>query len=182
MNANELRASHESSLCGALEILVERLDAACAGPTDALQAEVLTALAQAIKDPDLLSEGQRAARPDGYTRHVLHTDPRGRFTVVSLVWSAGQFSPVHGHHTWCGYGVVAGSLREEMYTWAPSRKVATVASIRDRNAGALSFAYAGLEEVHRLGNSGPERAVSVHVYGVDGPRVGSHVNRLVTPV
>lgn len=182
MPPNTSLASVENMRNQRLEELAGRLRAACVGPSNMLQDAVLSALSDATRHADLLRNDQRAGCEDRYARHTLFTDPSGRFTVVSIVWSPGQFSPVHGHFTWCGYVVVAGNLREELYTWDPCRKVAAVASIRDRNVGSVSFSYAGLEEVHRLGNSNSEQAVSIHVYGVDGPRVGSHVNRLVMPI
>ena len=47
-----------------------------------------------------------------YTRHVLHADPLGRFTVVGLVWGSQQYSPIHAHYAWCAYRILAGELTE----------------------------------------------------------------------
>ncbi|WP_292453825.1 cysteine dioxygenase family protein [Methylibium sp.] len=145
-----------------------------------MDAGVTAALREAGGDTALLSAEQRRGRADRYVRHLLYADPAGRFSVVSLVWGPGQFSPVHGHYTWCGYVVVSGQLHEESYVWVPDRKVAIQAEATDRGAGGICFSHAGLEEIHRLGNRGDDWAVSVHVYGVDGTRVSSHVNRVVT--
>lgn len=49
----------------------------------------------------------------------------------------------------------------------------------DPPAGDAVFSHAGLEQIHQLGNGDTEPAISIHVYGVDGERAGSHVNRLV---
>lgn len=165
-----------------LATLVDRLDAACAGSTDTIDAAVTAALREAGAQAGLLSPEQKQGRADRYARHLLYADPAGRFSIVSLVWGAGQFSPVHGHYTWCSYVVVSGQLHEESYVWARDQKVATLTGATDRRAGDLCFSHAGLEEIHRLGNFGDEPAVSVHVYGVDGPRVSSHVNRVVKSV
>jgi len=48
-----------------------------------------------------------------------------------------------------------------------------------RPPGYGCFAHAGLDQIHRLGNSGAETAISIHVYGVDAARVRTHVNRVV---
>jgi hypothetical protein len=48
-----------------------------------------------------------------------------------------------------------------------------------RPPGYGCFAHAGLDQIHRLGNPGKEPAISIHVYGVDGAGVKTHVNRVV---
>ena len=50
---------------------------------------------------------------------------------------------------------------------------------RLREPGYACFAPAGLEQIHRLGNAGGVPAISIHAYGVEGSRVGTHVNRLM---
>ena len=169
---------------GALPIacLADRVAAGCVGPMDALRHAVLTALDAWSHAPGLLSTAQMQGRPDRYARHLLHADPSGRFAIVSIVWRPDQHTPVHGHYTWCGYAVVRGSLHEESYAWEPARGAARRAGGADRVAGYACFGYAGIEEVHRLGNRSSKEAVSVHVYGVDAPRVGTHVNRVVAAV
>jgi predicted metal-dependent enzyme (double-stranded beta helix superfamily) len=120
-----------------------------------------------------------------YTRHVLHADPEGRFTVVGLVWAPQQFSPVHAHFTWCAYRVLTGELTETQYTWDSATDTAVSAKTITRRAGQSACGHAGLDFIHRLGNAtrtnkaGSEPAVSIHVYGVDADRISSHVNRLL---
>ena len=41
---------------------------------------------------------------------------------------------------------------------------------------------AGVETIHRLGNRTRRPAISVHAYGVDAPRVATHVNRMLAAV
>lgn len=159
--------------------LIDRLDAACIGASDEIDAAVSAALTEAAAAPGLLTPEQMQGNPERYARHLLHGDPLGRYSIVSLVWGPGQFSPVHGHYTWCGYVVVAGRLHEETYLWAGDPKAAVLQNASDRLPGDRRFAHAGLDQIHRLGNSGAAPAVSIHVYGVDQARVGSHVNRVV---
>jgi hypothetical protein len=49
----------------------------------------------------------------------------------------------------------------------------------ERNAGYTCFGYAGVDAIHGLGNRSSAAAISVHVYGVDAPRVATHVNRIL---
>lgn len=115
-----------------------------------------------------------------YTRHVLHSDFAGRYTLVALIWHPGQRTPAHGHHTWCAYGVLQGSLQEERFGWDEQRRVARVEGVVTLNAGQALSAHAGLGKIHRLGNRTGERAISLHVYGVNAQQVSTHVNHVVT--
>jgi len=179
MQVVEARATSGTS---ALVCLADRIATACAGPMDALQDDVLTALRTWACRPRLLSPEQMQGRADGYARHLLHADPSGRFAVVSIVWRPGQCTPIHAHYTWCGYAVVAGSLHEESYAWTHTLGAVRSAGRADRSAGYACFGHAGVDAVHRLGNRTDAEAVSVHVYGVDAPRVATHVNRIVTAI
>lgn len=171
--------AREAAGASPLVCLADRITAACAGPMDALQDTVVAALGKWSRASGLLSLGQLQGRPDRYARHLLHADPSGRFSIVSIVWGPDQHTPIHGHYTWCGYAVVGGSLHEESYAWEPARGALRRAGCAERVAGYACFGYAGIDAVHRLGNRSRAEAVSVHVYGVDAPRVGTHVNRVV---
>jgi len=120
-----------------------------------------------------------------YSRHVLHADPQGRFTVVALVWPPGQSSPVHAHYTWCAYRVLSGVLTETHYAWDAAGGHAYTFNSISRTAGQSVCGHAGLELIHRLGNASrddSEPAVSLHVYGIDSERVSTHVNRVLASV
>jgi predicted metal-dependent enzyme (double-stranded beta helix superfamily) len=146
---------------------------------DEMPARMAAALAGVAGDPHLVPLEARRPDPLRYTRHLLHADPLGRFAIVSLVWGPGQFSPVHGHHAWCAYAVQSQALTETRYAWDVASRLAEPVDCARLDEGATSFAYAGLDAVHKLGNGGDNVALSIHVYGLDGARVGSHVNRVV---
>jgi predicted metal-dependent enzyme (double-stranded beta helix superfamily) len=137
------------------------------------------ALAEAATAPDLLAPAQREGSDLTYRRHLLAADPRGRYAVAALVWQPGQASPVHAHHTWCGYAVVDGKLSETVFEWDHTRQCASELRIQARKRGAVSFVRSGRGAIHRLGNRGDARAVSLHIYGVGGARIGTHVNDIV---
>ncbi|WP_083566663.1 cysteine dioxygenase family protein [Pandoraea thiooxydans] len=127
-----------------------------------------------------LTEAQRLGEAQKYARHILHADAQGRFTVMALIWREGQFSPIHGHWTWCGYAVLEGSLTEEHFHWSALSQTATLDKCVERPSGSVVISSAGLNEVHRLGNAHATPAVSLHVYGVAADLAATRVNRVVT--
>ncbi|ANN68334.1 cysteine dioxygenase family protein [Bordetella bronchialis] len=120
-----------------------------------------------------------AAPRDGYSRHVAYADPQGHFTVVYLVWPSGQFSPVHGHRTWCAYQVVRGELTETLHDWDAAAQCARPRQRVRRLPGDIVTAAPGLGQIHQLGNAGTDVAVSLHVYGVDEQAIATGVNHVV---
>jgi predicted metal-dependent enzyme (double-stranded beta helix superfamily) len=162
-----------------LEHLAAGITAACDGAPDGMAQRVIAALQAAAADPILLTADQCLACPDSYARHVLYADLRSRFTILALVWSGGQFSPVHAHHTWCAYAVHRGRLTETLFRFDAATAQATPLRTETRHAGYGCFSRSGLEQIHRLGNAGPEPAISIHVYGVDAAQVCSRVNRVL---
>jgi predicted metal-dependent enzyme (double-stranded beta helix superfamily) len=134
------------------------------------------ALARCAAPQDLLEPSQRRGTPTGYARHVLHADPAGRFTIVSLVWEPGQASPVHAHRTWCGYAVVEGTLVERAFrAGADGAALALTQSLRP--AGSTAFDPGGFA-IHQLFNPADVPCISIHVYGVEAARVATAVNRV----
>lgn len=150
----------------------------CACPEFARR--VRAALTEAAAEDALLTPAQREGAVGGYRRHLLVADPRGRYAAAALVWQPGQASPVHAHHTWCGYAVLDGVLNETVYAWNEDARCAAPSRIRPREAGAVSYVRAGLTAIHRLSNDGARPAVSLHIYGVSSEQFATHVNRLVS--
>ncbi|MGT2430041.1 hypothetical protein ACU4HD_17300 [Cupriavidus basilensis] len=97
------------------DALTRAIDAAMALPPDRLPGAVQHALQASFADGNWLTPAQRQPDPQRYARHVLQADAQGRYTVVALVWQAGQFSPVHAHHTWCALSGGSGELQEHYY-------------------------------------------------------------------
>lgn len=137
------------------------------------------ALAQAAAEPTLLTSEQREGSPEKYRRHLLAADPHGRYAIAALVWQPQQASPVHGHHTWCGYAVLEGALNETIFTWDGARHCASATREQARKQGAVSFVRGGRSGIHQLGNRSDAPAVSLHIYGVPGARLATHVNDVV---
>ncbi|WP_144635910.1 cysteine dioxygenase family protein [Bordetella genomosp. 13] len=141
-----------------------------------LNASVADAGADALAG---LPPALRQGCPERYTRHVAYADPHGSFTIVYLIWRPGQFSPVHGHKTWCTYRVLQGELTETHYRWHPASRQAEACGQALRRAGDIVTAAPGLQQIHRLGNAGDGIAISLHIYGVAEADIASGVNHLV---
>ena len=188
--ASSMSIPHAAAPDCAVARLCRALDAAfdaCAGADDpSLRAtfarSVRDALAQAAADPSLLSDAQRVGVIACYRRHLLAADPLGRYAIAALVWMPGQASPIHAHHTWCGYAVIDGTLTETVYDAIPSTDCAVPVREQLREPGAVSFTRAGPTGIHRLGNRSDTTAVSLHIYGVPGEQITTHVNDILRAV
>ncbi|TEA80097.1 cysteine dioxygenase family protein [Allopusillimonas ginsengisoli] len=161
-----------------LASLVYQISSACEGAADVLPEKVKDILCEYGDIDNLLLPYQREGSASSYTRHLLHGDSKGRFTIVALVWSPGQKTPVHAHYTWCAYRVAEGNLQEERFSWDAAQKQVVLNETVARTCGDTGYGHAGMEQVHRLANVGTAPAISIHVYGVDAERISTHVNRL----
>jgi predicted metal-dependent enzyme (double-stranded beta helix superfamily) len=171
------RASDSSP--SAITLLAAEIYAACRESADAKGARIKAALAHAARDADLLRPEQRVSQSGCYARHVLFSDAGGLFTVLAIVWAPGQFSPAHAHDTWCGYAVYENPLDEMLFRFDPAQSMAEPVRTEVRLPGYSCYAGAGLDQIHRLGNSGPRPAISIHAYGVERERIATHVNRVM---
>jgi predicted metal-dependent enzyme (double-stranded beta helix superfamily) len=150
------------------------------GDPAALARAAADALPMLLADPDLLSPAQRRPSEDGYTQHVLHADPDGRFSVVALVWGPGQATPPHDHVAWCVVGVYQGEEEETVYRTAagPAGPRLTPVVARRHRAGDIVWLVPEADgDVHRVVNPTSDTAISVHVYGADLARLGSSIKR-----
>lgn len=154
---------------------------ACTAPADpsrcaAFARALRAALAGALAEPALVTASEREGSAETYRRHLIAVDPAGRYTVAALVWQPGHASPIHAHHTWCGYAVLEGTLTETLYAWDEARGGAEAVRAHARAPGAVSFGGRGRHGIHRLANGSGAAAVSLHVYGVAAARIATHVN------
>src|SRR5262245_49453858 len=115
--------------------LMAEIGEACDGAPHAMGNRIANALRTAAADPLFLSPDRRAPRPNCYARHVIASDPAGRFTLLSIVWAPGQFSPPHAHDTWCAYAVVENTLAETLYDFDDARSRAIPSGVSLRQPG-----------------------------------------------
>ena len=161
----------------ALQRLIDDLEAAVSAPAEALAQGVTAALESAVAEPEWLPADRRRASHDNYARHVLHGDAAGRFSILSIVWSPGQASPIHAHHTWCAVAVYRGTLVETFFRNEAAGATPVAIRTVTRAAHTLSFDRP-LAAIHRVANEGAETAISIHVYGLGRDRIMTGVNRV----
>jgi predicted metal-dependent enzyme (double-stranded beta helix superfamily) len=177
----DARASRNTALdqlCREIDAAFEAAESASGVP---FGQRVRLALQRAIAGPGLLRPDQRASNPQSYCRHLLAADPLNRYAIAALVWEPGQASPVHGHRTWCGYALIEGTLEETLYRWDALQHRAIETRRHPRPPGAVSYVDAGRGAIHQLRNPADAgaRAVSLHIYGVAGAQIATHVNDLL---
>ncbi|MDF8365964.1 cysteine dioxygenase family protein [Achromobacter anxifer] len=165
--------------CGDLQSLGASVQAAQMHAARVLLRDLAASVANAGDMLQNLPAELRAGRAESYTRHIAYADPHGAFTMAYLIWRPGQFSPVHGHKTWCTYQVLQGELAEMHYRWDQESGSAVEGGTVVRRPGDIVTATQGLRQIHRLGNAGPEIAVSLHIYGVAQADLCTGVNHLV---
>jgi hypothetical protein len=74
-----------------------------------------------------------------------------------------------------------GTLEETLYRWDALEHCAIKTRRHPRPPGAVSYVDAGRGAIHQLGlpADAAARAVSLHVYGVAGEQISTHVNDLL---
>jgi predicted metal-dependent enzyme (double-stranded beta helix superfamily) len=110
--------------------------------------------------------------PEHYARNLVYAAPDGGLSLYALVWSPGQWTPVHDHGTWGVVGVLEGVLEERSYVRAsPDRGLEDgIQLVRGGvvllGRGAVTSFVPTPDHIHVTGVS-PQRprAVSLHLYG-----------------
>jgi predicted metal-dependent enzyme (double-stranded beta helix superfamily) len=151
---------------------------AVAGPLAHRERRVAAALAPYLGAAGLLADSDCRCSPERYLRHLLHAAPD--YTILALVWRPRQMSPVHGHRTWCAFGLHQGWMVESLYApGAPETpqggKPLGCVQLRQ---GDVGHAPAAPHAAHRLANLGTQTAISIHVYGAAYDRLGEEVNQV----
>ncbi|MEU4194367.1 cysteine dioxygenase family protein [Kribbella sp. NPDC026611] len=127
-----------------------------------------------LPGPDVLTAEQRLGSPENYQSHTLHVEPDGSFSIIAIVWRHGQITRIHDHITWCVVGVLQGTEHEDLYTMTDDG-LRLVGSAENQVGEVSAFAPPG--DIHRVHNTYPETAISLHIYGTDVTRVGSSARR-----
>lgn len=149
--------------------LVRRLaDVATTGDAKGVCAGIKSVLIEELGQKRItLPEAFLRPVPEGYARRRLFLDPEGRFSVVVMVWGAGQRTPLHDHAGhWCVECVYDGRIRVTSYD--REREGDGGVLFRQRHmvlsgvgaAGALIPPF----EYHTIENPFETKAVTLHVY------------------
>jgi predicted metal-dependent enzyme (double-stranded beta helix superfamily) len=143
-------------------------------PADCVQAVAplmgaLLGHADAILEPAHLR-----ADPDHYARNAIFVSPSHDLSLFALVWTPGQWTPVHDHGSWGVVGVLRGMLEERSYI--------RVDADRDRDTGVdlrrggvillapgtVTSFVPNPDHIHVTGvPAHREPVVSLHLYGRD---------------
>ncbi len=168
---------HTAIPCGdtraRLQSLIERMDQAvdeckeCEKRTCRAVKEVLEAHIQP-EEPFLPIECLRTSG-NSYARNLLHRDPRGRYSIIVMVWDQGQGTPIHDHGgLWCVECVYQGRIRVKSFDYkdVPGHDMVRfeqtgqiIAGIGEAGALIPPFDY------HTIDNPFDKAAATVHVYG-----------------
>jgi predicted metal-dependent enzyme (double-stranded beta helix superfamily) len=154
-----------------LRAFVGKLDGAVQRQSDVGQ--VTSAVKRILESEEGIAESlpERFRKPcaERYARRLLHKDGDDRYTVVVMVWDAGQCTPLHDHSgTWCVECVASGKILVTRYDLVGSsatpllefREAGRIQAGRGE-AGALIPPF----EYHKIENPYPEQAITLHVYG-----------------
>ena len=156
---------------GAIHDYVDRVHAILDASEDGDVAdEVAATLQDVLLVDDLLSASQREPGEAKYRKHILYACPKGRFTLLSLVWTPGQGTPVHGHTAWGAVGVYEGTPNVAVYDCEEiedERHAVTEKKDVCCTRGDLATVRPGLCDVHRIYNDSDETMITLHTYGLD---------------
>jgi len=110
--------------------------------------------------------------PNHYARNLVYEAPDASLSLYTLVWSPGQWTPVHDHGSWGVVGVLEGVLEERNYVRLSPDGGADEGIHLVRGGvillgrGAVTSFVPNPDHIHVTGVP-PERprAVSLHLYG-----------------
>lgn len=161
-----------------IDAFLAALDAAMDLPMADRPRAAAAALSPLLARTDLLEGCDCTPRADRYARRLIHADPGGRFSVLSLVWSPGQASPIHAHRVWCAFGVHCGTIDEHYFDPPAGGAMPGLRTRLARAPGDCAHGPASPDLIHQVANRSDALAVSIHVYGVGLDRVDTGVNRV----
>lgn len=96
-------------------------------------------------------------------KYVIHKVFKNDFVELLVIsWLSAQETLIHDHNG--SHGVVRifeGTITETKYKFDDEKKV-QINSTNEANAGTL--AGVGEPDIHKLGNFGTEKAISIHIY------------------
>jgi predicted metal-dependent enzyme (double-stranded beta helix superfamily) len=140
-------------------------------------ASTAAVLQESAVSADLLTPTERRATADGASGHRLHVEPDGSFSLIAIVWSPGQWTRIHDHITWCVFAGLQGEVTEQLYELDEPSATLIRAGDRTCTPGTVRCELPP-GDIHRLGNSASDTAITVHVYGTDVDRLGTSARRI----
>ena len=110
--------------------------------------------------------------PDHYSRNLVYDAPDASLSLYTIVWSPGQWTPVHDHGSWGVVGVLEGVLEERSYVrLSPDRGADEGIDLARGGVillgrGAVTSFVPNPDHIHVTGVPLERpRVVSLHLYG-----------------
>jgi predicted metal-dependent enzyme (double-stranded beta helix superfamily) len=145
----------------------------CRDPADCVLALSPLMLELIERSAAFLDRQKYRTDPGQYARYPICVDHEAGLSLAVLVWSPGQWTPIHDHADgWGVVGVVRGVLEERNYVrMSPDRGLDEGIRLRRGGVtflgpGAVTSFVPNSEHIHVAGVP-PEgsRAMSLHLYG-----------------
>lgn len=112
------------------------------------------------------------AHPEHYSRNLVYDAPDASLSLYTIVWSPGQWTPVHDHGSWGVVAVLEGVLEERSYVRLSAERGSDqdIALVRGGvillGRGAVTSFVPNPDHIHVTGVPAQRpRAVSLHLYG-----------------
>jgi predicted metal-dependent enzyme (double-stranded beta helix superfamily) len=110
--------------------------------------------------------------PQHYARHAIYVAPDQSLSLYAIVWTPGQWTPVHDHGSWGVVGVLRGMLEERSYIRMSADPAADTGIALARGGvillapGTVTSFVPNPDHIHVTGVAA-DRApvVSLHLYG-----------------
>jgi predicted metal-dependent enzyme (double-stranded beta helix superfamily) len=140
-------------------------------------ADCVLALAPLVRDlaamaDRFLQPQHYRAQAGHYARNLVHEAPDASLSLYTLVWSPGQWTPVHDHGSWGVVAVLQGVLEERSYVRLSPDRGADEGIVLARGgvillgAGSVTSFVPNPDHIHVTGVPADRpTAVSLHLYG-----------------
>ena len=111
------------------------------------------------------------ADPDHYARNAVYIAPEQDLSLFALVWTPGQWTPIHDHGSWGVVGVLRGTLHERSYVRVDGKNGDAEIDLQPGGVflldpGTITSFVPNPDHIHRTGvPDNAEPVVSLHLYG-----------------
>ena len=144
----------------------------CPVPADCVEAIAPLMRDLLLGDRGFLEPRHFRADPAHYARNPVYIAEDGSLSLFALVWTPGQWTPVHDHGTWGVVGVLQGVLEERNYIRTDHGNPRNEGIVLHRGGvillgeGTVTSFVPNPDHIHVTGvPAGREPVVSLHLYG-----------------
>ncbi|MDB5949088.1 MAG: Cysteine dioxygenase type, partial [Massilia sp.] len=125
---------------------------------------------------DLLPYQAKGSEKDAYGKYLLFSSlslnnvhlREAPFCFQLFYFDPTQTTPIHNHPCECASLVVRGQINERQYVRCGDSKVIKIKKDFRRSGSRCEVDFHEKNSPHSIKNKGVERAITVHVYSIDG--------------